>query len=196
MNPLWNGLWEAVEGLLRSFATKGQLESLSGRGELPALKGTLSQGIEGTGYDRASSEEAIRRNIVDFCLSKVGQPYRYGIEHEFSEADPEGWDCSELIENAFNRAGLAYPDGCVNQLPVVRHRRVIEPEAGDVFFYGPNAHGIPHTGVYTGRGTAVNALGGKVGIVVEQPRYEVDSHPRFLGWFRHPDLAYPQDDRA
>jgi cell wall-associated NlpC family hydrolase len=156
---------------------------------------TLQMGISETGYDKESSEQAIRGTIVAFCEAQLGEIYNYAIEHSFSEVDPYGWDCSEMVENAYNRAGLAYPDGCRNQLPIVEHRRVLEPKAGDVFFYGPNKNG-PHTGVYTGRGTAIHALGGKVGEVVEQPRYIVESHPRFLGWFRHPEFSYPADERA
>lgn len=195
MNPIVKAFWDALEGLIRSFDTKAQLEAAGLTSEGVALKGTLSVDLP-TGYDRESSEAAIRSNIINFCDSKIGQVYKYAIEHGFGEVDPEGWDCSELMENAFNRAGLAYPDGCVNQLPVVQHRRVLHPKAGDVFFYGPNANGIPHTGICTGRGTAINALGGKVGKVVEQLESLIEAHPRFLGWFRHPDLAYPPEDRA
>ncbi len=172
-----------------------QLVSLLTSAGLGPTAATVSSVLP-TLYNKDSADDEIRATIVAFCESKIGQPYRYGIEHEFSESDPEGWDCSELTENAYNRAGLSYPDGCVNQLAVIRHRKVFEPRAGDVFFYGPNAQGIPHTGLYTGRGTAINALGGKVGHVVEQPRWDVENHARFLGWYRHPDLAYPPEDRA
>lgn len=153
-------------------------------------------GVPPTLYDKEAADEAIRATIVAFCDAQVGEIYKYAIEHGFSELDPEGWDCSELAENAYNRAGLAYPDGCVNQKAAIGHRRVIEPLAGDVFFYGPNAQGIPHTGIYTGRGTAINALGGKVGMVVEQDRAAIEAHPRFEGWYRHTDLAYPPEARA
>lgn len=155
-----------------------------------------ASGVAPTLYDKDSADEQVRATIVAFCVSKLGQVYRYGIEHEFGEDNPEGWDCSELTENAYNRAGLAYPDGCVNQKAAIGHRRVVTPKPGDVFFYGPNAQGIPHTGLYTGRGTAINALGGKVGHVVEQPQSEIEAHPRFEGWFRHTDLSWPVEDRA
>lgn len=150
----------------------------------------------GTGYDRASSEDAIRRSIVVFTLDQIGEDYVFAIEHAPGEANPEGWDCSELTQNAYERAGLKYADGCVNQKAQIGHRRTVNPKPGDVFFFGPNKDGIPHTGIFTGRGTAVHALGGKVGHVVERSLAEVEAHPRFEGWFRHTDLAYPQEDRA
>ena len=188
-------LWEVLESFLRGMGTKAQLGAAGASPD--ALQGSLTMGVDlRTGYDRQSSEDAIRATIVLFAEAQVGEVYKYGIEHSFDEADPEGWDCSELLQNAYERAGLSYPDGCVNQKPVVAHRRVLAPKPGDPFFYGPNAKGIPHTGLYTGDGYAVNALGGKVGHVVKQSVLEIEGHARFEGWFRHPDLAYPAEDRA
>lgn len=182
MKPWYEQLfWLLVDTMAKINLPKG---AVSASTVLPTL------------YDRDSAEDAIRSTIVAFCDAQLGEVYKYAIEHRFDEADPEGWDCSELAENAYNRAGLAYKDGCVNQKAQIGHRRVLEPKAGDPFFYGPNANGIPHTGIYTGRGTAINALGGKVGMVVEQDRAVIEAHPRFEGWFRHTDLAYPPDERA
>lgn len=147
-------------------------------------------------HDRPSAEDELRRTIVTFALAQVGEKYTYGIEHDAKEANPDGWDCSELTQNAYLRAGLQYTDGCVNQKAQIGHRQTFNPKPGDVFFFGPNANGIPHTGIYTGRGTAVHALGGKVGQVVERPLSEVETHPRFEGWFRHTDFAFPKEDRA
>lgn len=194
MSPLWKVLWDALEGALRAWSTKSQMEAISPATALPGIASTVSVDLR-SGYDRVSSEEAIRKTIVLFAEGQVGEPYRYGASGPATE-DLAEWDCSELMMHSYVRAGLAYADGCANQLAQVGHRRVLEPKPGDVFFYGPNASGIPHTGLYTGRGTAINALGGKVGHVVEQPRWDVEGHPRFLGWFRHPNLAYPPEDRA
>lgn len=146
-------------------------------------------------YDRASAEGEIRATLVAFAAAQVGEPYVYGAEGPAAD-DLAEWDCSELFEHAFLRAGLAYPDGCVNQKAAIGHRRVLEPRAGDVFFYGPNKNGIPHTGMCMGDGSVVHADGGKARMVVRVARYDVEGHPRFEGWFRHTELAWPPEERA
>ena len=171
-----------------------ELVSLLTKQGLPVGAATLAT-VPPTGYDKDSADESIRRTLVDFAAAQVGEPYRYGAEGPAMD-DLDEWDCSELFEHAFNRAGLAYPDGCVNQKAAIGHRRVLEPKAGDVFFYGPNANGIPHTGMYCGDGSVIHADGGKARMVVRRPRYEIEGHPRFEGWFRHTDLAWPQEERA
>lgn len=182
-------LLTALEGLLRSFGTESKLRSLGADGQAATVNLAF-----GGGDSRTAAEDSIRQTIVLFLRAQIGERYQYAIEHSFDEADPEGWDCSELAENAYNRAGLAYPDGCVNQKPYVEHRPVLEPRAGDPSFLGPNAKGIPHTGLYDGQGGVIHALGGK-GVTV-WPLSQWMAHPRYKGFFRHPDLAYPPEERA
>ncbi len=171
-----------------------ELVSMITKNGLPAGAQVVST-VPPTGYDKASAEEEIRATLVSFAAAQVGEPYRYGAEGAVM-SDLDEWDCSELFEHAFRRAGLAYPDGCVNQKAAIGHRRVLEPKAGDVFFYGPNKSGIPHTGMYCGDGSVIHADGGKARMVVRRPRYEIEEHARFEGWFRHTDLTWPKEDRA
>lgn len=162
---------------------------------LPAGAVVVAGELPSFGPDKASADEAIRATLVSFAAAQVGEPYKYGAEGP-DDADLNEWDCSELFQHAFIRAGLQYPDGCVNQKAAIGHRRVLEPKAGDVFFYGPNKNGIPHTGMYCGDGSVIHADGGKARMVVRRPRYEVEGHVRFEGWFRHTDLSWPPEDRA
>lgn len=157
--------------------------ALTGQVALPTLSG-----------DRDSEDDAKREAMVAFMRSSVGDDYVFGAEIRDDEADPKAGDCSEYMEAAHHRAGLEYPDGCVYQKAFMRGRRVRAPKPGDAFFYGPNQQGIPHTGMYEGGGWCIHALGGKG--VVRQPLVEVEGHPRFEGWWRHPDLAWPAEERA
>lgn len=170
-----------------------ELIALFVKRNLPVGSSSISA-IPPTGYSKDDADESIRRTLVEFIESQIGEPYRYGAEGP-ADGDLNEWDCSELLEHAFRRAGLIYPDGCVNQKAAIGHRRVRQAKAGDVFFYGPNANGIPHTGMYIGSGQVVQADGGKARMVTKRPQCDVELHPRFEGWFRHTDLAWPPEDR-
>lgn len=151
----------------------------------------------GSGYDRLAEEDRKRAAIVAFMEANVGDPYTYGAEIRLDDPDPATGDCSEYTEQAYLRAGLGYPDGVVNQVAFCAHRRVLEPKPGDPFFYSPNpATGIPHTGIYVGDGMVIHAKGRPERRVIKVTRAEVEAHPRFLGWFRHPDLSWPLEERA
>lgn len=189
--PWWQHLLEALAGLW----TDSQL-ARAGAGR-DALRGSVStlQDLP-TGYDLASEEEPVRRAIVAFLEANVGDPYTYGAEIRLDDPDPDTGDCSEYGEQAYVRAGKHYPDGVVNQRAHCRGRRVAQPKPGDPFFLRPNKNGIPHTGYYVGDGMIIHADGGAARKVVKVPMAWAEAHPRFEGWFRHPELAWPQEDRA
>jgi len=155
---------------------------------------TTAVSIEATGYSREAEEAAIRQRILDYARAQVNEPYAFGAEVKPGE-DGESWDCSELAEHAYLAGGLAYPDGSNYQRAHCRGRRVMEPKPADPFFFDPNASGIGHTGLYVGDGIVIEARGKPVRRVRLLSRHEIESHPRFAGWFRHPDFAYPMEER-
>ena len=193
MNDLWVAFWRSLEGFLRGLAATPAGADLGAK--------TAVVEIGSTGYSREAEEDGIRAQIVAFARAQVGDAYRYGAEHGLKEADPKDWDCSELTENAYRRAGKHLPDGAAAQKAYCRARRVRDPRPADLFFLGPNLEGIPHVGLYAGEGQAIEArskrVGGKqTGAVQYTARALVEAHPRFQGWYRHPDLAWPQEERA
>src|SRR3990167_6721468 len=149
----------------------------------------------GSGYDKEADDNLKRSRIVTFLRAQLHDTYQFGVEVKIGE-ESNVWDCSELMEHVYNRVGLLYPDGCVYQQQLISHRRVTNPKPGDVFFYGPNANGIRHTGAYVGNDMVIHAAGRPINQVVEVPRFNIEANPRFLGWFRHPDLSLPPEDRA
>jgi cell wall-associated NlpC family hydrolase len=183
-------LFEALAGLM----SKAKLDELTSDKAAVAGSLTTTADLPTLGQSRESADDQVRSTMVAFMRANVGDAYVFAAEIADGEADPKAGDCSEYMEAMHHRGGLAYPDGCVNQKAFMRGRRVAQPRPGDVFFYGPNARGIPHTGMYEGGGSCIHALGGKG--VVRQAQAEVESHPRFEGWWRHPDLAWPKEERA
>lgn len=179
---LWKGLWR---GLISEHGKPlGVDNPISITRTLPS------------GYDRENEESVQRHAIVAFLKANVGDPYTFGAEIDVKELNPSTGDCSEYMEQAYIRAGLAYPDGAANQRNFCRGRAVMEPKLGDPFFLGPNTAGIPHTGAYVGDGMVVHAAGRPIGRVVMVSLAEIKSHPRFQGWFRHPEFLWEMNERV
>lgn len=169
-------------------------EALAAPAGAPSVAGKVELG---SGYSREAEEEPKRRAICGFMESNLGDRYTYAAEITPGDLDPETGDCSEYTEHAHLNAGLKYPDGVVNQRAFCRGRRVARPKPGDPFFFSPNpANGIPHTGIYVGMGLVIHAKGRPESKVIKVTLADIEAHPRFEGWFRHPDLAWPQEDRA
>lgn len=185
-------LFEFLSGLLSK-------QGLRGAGAGPeAMKGalTFSQPL-GSGYDADREENEKRAHIVKFCRQQIGEPYQFGVEGP-SDRDLDSWDCSEIVEHAYRQAGMIIPDGTMNQRPFCQ--KVRQPRPGDLAFLGPNKNGIGHVVLYQGFESCVEARGNRVqgiqkGKVVETSRAEIEAHPRFLGWYRHPDFSRPKEDR-
>lgn len=54
--------------------------------------------------------------MVRYALGQAGTRYVYGAEASASDADPDAFDCSELVEWACARAGVRFVDGSSNQI--------------------------------------------------------------------------------
>ena len=72
-------LWEVLESFLRGMGTKAQLGAAGASPD--ALQGSLTMGVDlRTGYDRQSSEDAIRATIIVYAEGQLGVPYKLGAE--------------------------------------------------------------------------------------------------------------------
>ncbi|MDR0783963.1 MAG: C40 family peptidase [Propionibacteriaceae bacterium] len=99
---------------------------------------------------------AAAQAVVNYVMSKVGQPYVWGGE------GPWGYDCSGLTMMAYRAVGIGLPHGSMSQfrygVPVPKS----DLQPGDlVFFYS----GPGHVGIYVGGGMIVDARNESVGIV-------------------------------
>jgi cell wall-associated NlpC family hydrolase len=160
----------------------------------PVVDGpSFSTSIElGTWYDRQKDEDEKRALIVSFCKSQIGKKYQLGVEVKEGE-ETEFWDCSEMVQLAYSAAGMTIPDGSPYQMS---HCKPVKgPKAGDLgFLWSDKWNRIGHVFVSTGNLTVIHAVGGRG--VVEDVESKWALNPRFRGWRRHPDFAWPKEERC
>ena len=74
----------------------------------------------------------------------IGTPYRFG------GADPNGFDCSGLVQYSFQQAGVNLPR---TSRDIFRSSRLIRPadrQPGDLVFFAISKNKISHVGIYSG----------------------------------------------
>jgi cell wall-associated NlpC family hydrolase len=90
---------------------------------------------------------------VSYALSQLGIPYHWG-----GESPGEGFDCSGLVQAAYQAAGIALPRTAQQQFDAGPH---LAPgtrlEPGDLVFFGPATTGVGHVGIVVSAGEMVDA---------------------------------------
>lgn len=113
------------------------------------LSGCLSFG---GGSGRSSEEvERLRQTIVVDALGQIGRPYRYGGNN------PDGFDCSGLVQYVFAQSGVKLPRSSREQSDIGHKIDLDDAEPGDLLFYSFTGSRIDHVAVYLGDGQAVHA---------------------------------------
>lgn len=116
--------------------------------------------------------------VLLWAISQTGKPYVLGAEWTPGEPPPEAEDCSELVQNACDDAGVtpAMPDGayyqwrhCVNHGTVLGSiREGVDTRGALLFVEDPLApttfDTIPHVAISLGDGTTVEARGRAWGV--------------------------------
>jgi murein DD-endopeptidase len=101
------------------------------------------------------------------ALAMLGAPYRYG------GATPAGFDCSGLVQYAYQQLGLAVPRTTEEQYSNAQLIRRRNMQPGDLLFF-QFTHTVSHVGIYLGDGRFVHAptTGRNVEIMaLDQPYY-------------------------
>jgi cell wall-associated NlpC family hydrolase len=83
---------------------------------------------------------------ADWALAQVGTPYAWG-----AEAPGVGFDCSGLVQAAYQAAGIRLPRVAQDQFdagPQLPPGTVLEP--GDLVFFGVSGHEVEHVGLDVG----------------------------------------------
>jgi peptidoglycan DL-endopeptidase CwlO len=91
-----------------------------------------------TGASAAAWRPA-RLVAYDWALAQEGKPYIWGA------AGPSGYDCSGLVMEAYEHAGIDLPRTTYEMLDSPLLVRVRHPRRGDLAFYGPG-----HVELYDG----------------------------------------------
>jgi len=104
------------------------------------------------------SENAEVGRAADHALAMVGAPYRYG------GIDPEGFDCSGLVQYSFRKIGMSLPRDTRSLRKIGVQIDLDDLAKGDLVFFDQEGKKSSHVGIYLGGGSFVHApsTGGKV----------------------------------
>jgi cell wall-associated NlpC family hydrolase len=120
------------------------------------LVGTLADVPDpsGCGSGSASLPVGVAKTAIDAALREVGKPYVWGAE------GPDTYDCSGLMQWAYNIAGINLPRVSRDQFNAGGHVPVREAQPGDLMFYATDPSDpttIHHVFLYMGDGQMVEA---------------------------------------
>jgi len=104
--------------------------------------------------DGASPEASqLRTRVVETALGAMGTPYRWG------GSDSNGFDCSGLIQHAYEEHGLILPrisrDQARTGMGVERDVASLLP--GDILGFAVEGSGVSHVGLYVGDGMFIHS---------------------------------------
>lgn len=115
----------------------------------------------------AQAQSQVRRDVVDYAMQFLGNPYVWG------GTDPNtGADCSGFVQYVLgNSAGIAMSRTSRDQASqgVAVDSNQMKP--GDLIFYGSNKGSINHVAMYIGDGQVIHASSKKTGIKISQWNY-------------------------
>ncbi|MFT4299026.1 MAG: C40 family peptidase [Aeromicrobium sp.] len=95
----------------------------------------------------AAAPSAFSGSAIDFALTQLGKPYRYG------GTGPDSYDCSGLTQASFAAAGISIPRTARAQYQASTKVSMSDIQPGDLVFYG----NMSHVAIYLGNGQIVEA---------------------------------------
>ena len=107
---------------------------------------------------------AKRKEVADFAVQFVGNPYVWG-----GTSLTNGADCSGFVMSVFAEFGYSLPRVAAAQYDASKKKTMNQLEVGDLVFYG---NGISHVALYIGNGKVVHALNSNKGIVITDYNYD------------------------
>jgi cell wall-associated NlpC family hydrolase len=103
---------------------------------------------------------------VGYALAQLGTPYLWGGEQ------PGGFDCSGLVQAAYQAAGIALPRTAQAQFDAGRRLPPGGPlQAGDLVFFGPDSSHIEHVGILRNQTEMIDAPHGGALVRIEPYRW-------------------------
>ncbi|MCP5424195.1 MAG: C40 family peptidase [Gammaproteobacteria bacterium] len=114
-----------------------------------AMTPSSPTGVDSSGLDY-SIDDPTRQHVVGIAKSLLGVPYEWG------GSDPNGVDCSGLVNYTFEQIGIHVPRTAEQLYVAGRKLRRVQP--GDLLFYQTSSRGrISHVGIYIGHGQMIHA---------------------------------------
>lgn len=99
---------------------------------------------------RQSAADSPGEQAAIVAVRQIGVPYRYG------GATPRGFDCSGLVQYAYQKAGVSLPRTTAQQWRDFSPVDKRDLRVGDVLFFNISGQ-ISHVGLYLGQGRFVHA---------------------------------------
>lgn len=88
---------------------------------------------------------------LEFARKMLGTPYRYGGN------DPRGFDCSGLVQYAFNLAGIKLPRSSQDIFRASQRINPQEIRPGDLVFFAISSDKVSHVGIYADRNRFIHS---------------------------------------
>ncbi|HTJ72609.1 MAG TPA: bifunctional lytic transglycosylase/C40 family peptidase [Actinospica sp.] len=107
------------------------------------------------GNPASGSDSATVQTAIAYAKAQIGVPYEWAGD---GPAHGQGFDCSGLVQAAFEAAGVTLPRVAQDQYTATKNNPTgghIEP--GDLVFYGTSVNDITHVGIYLGNNVMVDA---------------------------------------
>lgn len=104
------------------------------------------------------------------ALTQKGDPYEFGAEADFSDADPPEFDCSELVQWAAARCKVQLVDGAQNQRNACQQANTLLAvndglrTRGALLFRIDEGPGNDHVAISLGDGKTIEARGEAYGV--------------------------------
>ena len=116
-----------------------------------------------------SAMSDLRKDVVEYALQFVGNPYKYG-----GTSLTNGTDCSGFTQAIYAKFGYSLERSSKGQAADTEFKQVSVKESellpGDLIFYAENGS-VYHVAMYIGDGKIVHAANAKKGIVVADFSY-------------------------
>ena len=122
------------------------------------------EALEEAARQKEAKRVAKRKEVADFAVQFVGNPYVWG-----GTSLTNGADCSGFVMSVFASFGYGLPRVAAAQYQASQQKEISQMEVGDLVFYGA---GIYHVALYIGNGKVVHALNANKGIVITDYDYE------------------------
>ena len=127
-------------------------------------QGTTEIGESGTSQTSAEGSK-LQREIVEYALQFVGNPYVYG-----GNSLTNGVDCSGFTQQVYLHFGYSLYRSANDQRKNGRPVSLSELEPGDLLFYGNSSY-AGHVTMYIGNGQVVHASTPSTGIKISPINY-------------------------
>jgi cell wall-associated NlpC family hydrolase len=160
------GFWRLQPSDRRGLVVMGRVAIGSSRaaaghaGGAPTFAPPSEGAVEDLSRASGAAPETARvaADIVQTAIDAMGTPYSWG------GTDANGYDCSGLVQYAYEQHGIILPRVSRDQM---RMGRAVEPRLdalrpGDILGFSVEGNGITHVGLYVGDGRFIHSASGGV----------------------------------